>query len=44
MVFSAVGRYHTIGVIDRVQVFNGQNRGYDSGARMIVTVATGSAY
>ena len=44
MCFSAVGRYHTIGVIDRVQVYNAGGQGYDSGGRMIVTVATGSAY
>lgn len=44
MVFSAVGRYHTIGVIDRVQVYNAGGHGYDSAGRMIVTVATGSAY
>ena len=44
MCFSAVGRYHTIGVIDRVQVYNAGGHGYDSGGRMIVTVATGSAY
>ena len=44
MVFTSIGRYHTIGVIDRIQVFNGQSRGYDSGGRMIVTVSTGSLY
>ena len=44
MCFSSVGRWHTIGVIDRVQVYNAGGHGYDSGGRMIVTVATGSAY
>ena len=44
MCFSAVGRYHTIGVIDRVQVYNAGGQGYDSGGRMIVTVATGYGY
>ena len=44
MTFQSVGRWHTIGVIDRVQVYNAGGHGYDSGGRMIVTVATGSAY
>ena len=44
MVFASVGRYHTIGVIDRIQVYNAGGVGYDSGGRMIVTLATGSAY
>ena len=40
----AIGRWNTIGVMDRFQVYNGDGRGYDAGARMIVTVSTGSAY
>ena len=44
MVFSAVGRWHTIGVMDRFVVYNAGGHGYDSGGRMITTVATGSAY
>ena len=44
MIFLSTGVYNTTGVIDRFQVYNAANRGYDSGARMIVTVATGSTY
>ena len=44
MVFMSIGRWHTIGVMDRIQVYNAGGHGYDSGGRMIVTVATGSAY
>jgi len=44
MVFMSFGRWHTIGVMDRIQVYNAGGVGYDSGGRMIVTVATGSAY
>ena len=44
MIFMAIGRWNTIGVMDRFSVFNAGGHSYDSGARMIVTVATGSAY
>ena len=44
MVFMSIGRWHTIGVMDRIQVYNAGGHGYDSGGRMITTVATGSAY
>ena len=44
MVFSAVGRWHTIGAMDRFVVYNAGGQGYDSGGRMITTVATGSLY
>ena len=44
MTFQSTGRWHTIGVLDRFQVYNAGGHGYDSGGRMITTVATGSAY
>ena len=44
MIFMSIGRWNTIGVMDRFSVFNAGGHSYDSGARMIVTVATGSAY
>ena len=44
MVFSSVGRWHTTGVMDRFQIYNASGHGYDSGGRMITTVATGSLY
>ena len=40
----SIGRWNTIGVMDRFQVYNAGGNGYDSGARMITTVSTGSAY
>ena len=44
MIFMSIGRWNTIGVMDRFQVYNAGGNGYDSGARMITTVSTGSAY
>ena len=44
MTFQSTGRWHTIGVMDRFVVYNAGGRGYDSGGRMITTVATGSLY
>ena len=44
MVFMSIGRWHATGVMDRFQVYNAGGHGYDSGGRMITTVATGSAY
>ena len=38
------GRWHTTAAMERVQVYNAGGRGYDSGGRMIVTVATGYGY
>jgi len=43
-VMIAAGRWHTTGAMDRVQVYNAGGHGYDSGGRMIVTVATGYGY
>jgi len=44
MSLQSAGRWHTIGALDRVQVYNAGGHGYDSGGRMIVTISTGSAY
>ena len=44
MIFMAIGRWNSISVMDRFQVYNAGGHGYDSGGRMITTVATGSLY
>ena len=44
MIFMSIGRWNTTGPMDRFQVYNAGGHGYDSGARMITTVATGSVY
>ena len=40
----SAGRWKTTSALERVQVYNAGGRGYDSGGRMIVTVATGYGY
>ena len=40
--FTSSGFYGTTGPIDRVNLFNNGGHGYDSAARMMVTVATGN--
>ena len=40
--FQSAGYYGITGPIDRVYLFNSGGHGYDSGARMIVTYATGN--
>ena len=41
---AAGGRWKTISALERVQIYNAGGHGYDSGGRMIVTVATGYGY
>ena len=41
---ASAGRWHTTAAMERVQVYNAGGHGYDSGGRMIVTVATGYGY
>ena len=38
------GRWHTTAAMERVQIYNAGGHGYDSGGRIIVTVATGYGY
>ena len=40
--FQSAGFYGITGPIDRIYLFNSPGRGYDAGARMIVTYATGN--
>ena len=40
--FTTAGFYGTTGAIDRVYLFNSGGHGYDSGARFMVTYATGN--
>ena len=40
--FQSAGFYGITGPIDRVYLFNSPGRGYDAGARMMVTVQTGN--
>tara|TARA_B100000282_G_scaffold29595_1_gene19137 strand:+ start:93 stop:668 length:576 start_codon:yes stop_codon:yes gene_type:complete len=41
---ASAGRWKTISALERVQIYNAGGHGYDSGGRMIVTVATGYGY
>ena len=40
--FQSSGFYGTTGAIDRIYLFNSPGRGYDSGARLMVTYQTGN--
>ena len=41
---ASAGRWKTISALERVQIYNAGGHGYDSGGRIIVTVATGYGY